>query len=553
MNRRTTQYSILISLFLLHSLMLNPCLSKTKASSELFPDIKGWEKSKEIQIYTPQNLYEYINGAAELYLSYDFQELQVAEYLNRHNVTVIAEIYRHKTPVRAFGIYSQERPIEGNFLKIGAQGYVEEPILNFVVGNAYVKINSYDVGEETGEVLQTFANKVAANLGGKGSLPKILTCFPEEGKRQNSERFIARSFLGHGFLHSGFIADYDVNNSHFQLFIIEGADSKVCEEMLKQYVQLTGSAQEDLKEGRYTLSDPYHGKVALSWKGQYIWGVLNLDEENLRTKYLRRMEELYSVESINNNSEKKEKTISVNGVDIVMVYIPAGEFLMGSPETEALRQSDEGPQHRVVINKGFWMGKYEVTQGQWIAVMGQNEAWFEEGNDYPVEWLSCDMAQGFIKKLNEKTGLKFRLPAESEWEYACRAGTTTPFHYGESISSDQANFNGKFPYGEAKKGVYREETCPVGSFQPNPWGVYDMHGKVWEWCEDVYKADIYNHPEFYTKNDIGNPVYSGVSSQRVFRGGGWLGNGVVLRSASRSHELRQYALPFIGFRLVLDD
>lgn len=251
--------------------------------------------------------------------------------------------------------------------------------------------------------------------------------------------------------------------------------------------------------------------------------------------------------------KSKEKTVSVNGADIVMVYIPAGEYLMGSPETEAMRQSDEGPQHRVVINKSFWMGKYEVTQGQCIAVMGQNEAWFEEGEDYPIEWISWDWVQNFIQKLNEETGLKFRLPTETEWEYACRAGTTTPFHYGESIGSDQANFNGNFPHGDAKKGVYREGTCPVGSFQPNAWDLYDMHGNVWEWCEDVYKADIYSHPELYTKNDIGNPVYSGEGAQRVFRGGGWLGNGVALRSASRSHELQQYSLPFIGFRLVLDD
>ena len=295
MNRKTTQYSILVSLFLLHLLTPNSGLSKTNASSELFPDIKGWKKSGDIQIYTPQNLYEYINGAAELFLSYDFQELQVAEYLNRHNAAVIAEIYRHKTPVNAFGIYSQERPTEGNFLKIGAQGYVEESILNFVVGNAYVKINSYDVGEETREVLQTFAKRVAENLGGKESLPKILTCFPKEGKKQNSERFIAKSLLGHGFLHSGFIADYNVDNTTFQLFIIEGADSKDCEEMLKQYVQSTGSAQKDLKETRYTLSDPYHGDVALSWKGKYIWGVLNLEEENIRIRYLKLMEELLGI------------------------------------------------------------------------------------------------------------------------------------------------------------------------------------------------------------------------------------------------------------------
>jgi formylglycine-generating enzyme required for sulfatase activity len=251
--------------------------------------------------------------------------------------------------------------------------------------------------------------------------------------------------------------------------------------------------------------------------------------------------------------EEKQKTVTVDGVDIVMVYIPEGEYLMGSPETEAMRKNDEGAQHRVVINKEFWMGKYEVTQGQWVAVMGRNEAWFEEGDDYPIEWIAWGLAQDFIKKLNEKTGLKFRLPSEAEWEYACRAGTTTPFHFGESISSDQANFNGNFPYGEEKKGVYREGTCPVGSFQPNAWGLYDMHGNVWEWCEDVYRSDIYNHTELYIKNEIGNLLYSGEGSHRVFRGGGWLGNGAALRSASRSHELAHYSFPFIGFRLVLDD
>ncbi|MBE9512105.1 MAG: hypothetical protein IMY71_14645 [Bacteroidetes bacterium] len=290
--------SILFFSFLIHSTLgsgLVKGLSEASEHSKLFPEIKGWKISGEIKVYTPETLYEYINGAAELYLSYDFQELQVAKYLNEKNASIIVEIYRHKTPVYAFGIYSQERPIVGDFLKIGAQGYFEEPILNFLVGNTYVKINSYSVGGKASEVLQTFANKVVENIDGEGAFPKILTCFPDEGKKQNSERFFAKNFLGHGFLHSAFTADYIIKNSTFRLFIIQGANSKDCEEMLKQYVQLTGSAQEDLKEDRYTLSDPYHGDVALSWKGKYIWGVLNLDEENLRIKYLRRMEELLRI------------------------------------------------------------------------------------------------------------------------------------------------------------------------------------------------------------------------------------------------------------------
>jgi len=142
-----------------------------------------------------------------------------------------------------------------------------------------------------------------------------------------------------------------------------------------------------------------------------------------------------------NKKSQIEKKVNINGVDIMMAYIPPGEFMMGSPETEEGRKNDEGPQQRVVINKGFWMGKHEVTQGQWIAVMGQNEAWFEKGDNYPVEWLSWNMTQAFIKKLNEKTGLKFRLPTESEWEYACRAGTTTHFHFGIVLFVHTANKN----------------------------------------------------------------------------------------------------------------
>jgi len=260
-----------------------------------------------------------------------------------------------------------------------------------------------------------------------------------------------------------------------------------------------------------------------------------------------------SDKDLKNKAVQRQKKVNVNGVPIEMVYIPAGSFLMGSSEGEESRQENESPQHNIAINNDFWMGKYEVTQGQWKVVMDGNEAYFQEGDNYPVEWVSWDQVQEFIKKLNEKTGLRFRLPSEAEWEYACRTGTTTPFYFGSSLTADQANFNGNYPFGEASKGIYREKTTPVGSFKPNAWGLYDMHGNVWEWCEDVYRADIYANPELYSKNLSGNPVYIGQGSYRVFRGGGWIGNGVVCRSASRGGERQMYAFNFIGFRLVLNE
>lgn len=263
-----------------------PFSLNAQESSKFFPAIEGWKRSETIQQFTPENLYEYINGAAELYLSYDFQELWVAEYSNEKNASIVVEVYRQRTPLHAFGIYSQERPSHGNYLNIGAQGYLEALVLNFVTGNFYVKINSYDLPDKTEDVLQAFAAKLVANLGGNTSLPIALTYFPEAGKIPYSEKFIARNFLGQAFLHSGFTADYRLNESTFQLFIIQGADSNDCHGMLKQYLQLAKYSSKNLKEDRYIFSDPYHGKMTLGWQGRFIWGVFNLEDENLREKYL---------------------------------------------------------------------------------------------------------------------------------------------------------------------------------------------------------------------------------------------------------------------------
>jgi len=256
-----------------------------------FPEISGWKQSGAVQIFSLRNLYEYMDGGAELYLKYDFQELKVAEYQNDKKASVTVEIYRHRTPTHAFGIYSQERLTNAKYLNIGAQGYRGEEFLNFVMGNYYVKVNSFNTEPENQEVLPIFANRVAEKLGEKGSLPSILSSFPQEGRKENSEKFIAKNFLGYSFLHSGFTADYEASGKKFQLFVIEGADQNDCRNMIQEYLPRTGDLRKRIEEGRFLLKDPYHGEMEFYWKGDYIWGALNLGEPTIRSKYLKLFEE----------------------------------------------------------------------------------------------------------------------------------------------------------------------------------------------------------------------------------------------------------------------
>jgi hypothetical protein len=258
--------------------------------SFIFPKISGWRQSGEIQTFSPRTLYEYIDGAADLYLTYDFEALKVAEYHNEKKGSVTIDIYFHKTPIQAFGIYSQERLPDANFIDVGAQGYVESNVLNFLTGPYYVKISSYNTGVEDREILLTFAKRVAEGLGGKGSLPSILSSFPEEGKKKHSEKFISKNFLGYPFLHSAFIADYELSGKKFKLFVIEG-DRQECKDMIQKYLRQVGSPAKEVVEGRYTLPDPYQGEIDLYWKGKKVWGILNVSEPTLRSKYLKLFEE----------------------------------------------------------------------------------------------------------------------------------------------------------------------------------------------------------------------------------------------------------------------
>lgn len=257
----------------------------------LFPEVDGWKLRGQPQIYSPHTLYEYIDGGADLYLKYDFQVLTVAEYRNDRQASVSVEVYRHRDPNHAFGIYSQERLPSADFLDIGAQGYTENMVLNFVKGPYYVKIGSYNTGADDQEILLAFARKVSQDLAGQTSRPAVLTAFPPEGKRENSEKFVAKDFLGYAFLHSGFTADYEFSGKRFQIFVIEGENPNDSHAMLERYLKQIGNAEMKIAEGPYRLKDPYHGEMDLFWKGKYIWGTMNLDDPGLRSRYLKQFEE----------------------------------------------------------------------------------------------------------------------------------------------------------------------------------------------------------------------------------------------------------------------
>jgi len=252
------------------------------------------------------------------------------------------------------------------------------------------------------------------------------------------------------------------------------------------------------------------------------------------------------------------------GAPANFAYIRGGVFTMGSPADEVDHQPDEGPPHQVRLSD-FYMGKYEVTVGEFRkyieesgelteaekakeattwrhGVNGQLRPASEE--NHPVMRVTWNDAVAYSKWLSLKTGRGFRLPTEAEWEYACRGGsqTSTPFNTGYNLPTSQANYDGNYPYNNNQKGIYRGNTVAVNSFAPNGWGLYNMHGNVWEWCSDWYGA--------YSATSATNPAGTVTGSYRVLRGGSWNSYAERCRSAYRFHLTPAYRRNFIGFRLV---
>ena len=208
----------------------------------------------------------------------------------------------------------------------------------------------------------------------------------------------------------------------------------------------------------------------------------------------------------------------------------------------------EMPKHRVNLQE-FYLGKYPITQEQYQAVMGNNPSEFQDNPKNPVENVSWDDAQEFCRKLSQKTGKKYRLPSEAQWEYSCRAGTETPFYFGETITTDSVNYDSNYPYGDAPKGEYREQTTPVNKFLPNNFGLYDMHGNVWEWCEDGWHENYQNAPrEGSAWNENDSQINLNI---RSLRGGSWNSYSGRCRSAYRYKFIADYRCNYFGFRLAL--
>lgn len=227
-------------------------------------------------------------------------------------------------------------------------------------------------------------------------------------------------------------------------------------------------------------------------------------------------------------------------------WIEPGSFLMGSPDTEPGRYDDEGPQHPVTLTQGFWLADTACTQALWLAVVGgKNPSHFKEDTQCPVEQVSWDgVKEKFLPKLQAllPPNCEATLPTEAQWEYACRAGTTTPFSFGDTITPSLVNYDGNHPYNGGEEGEYRKRTVPVKTFLANGWGLYEMHGNVLEWCWDKKRN--------YAEGAVVDPGAIG-DGPRPLRGGSWLDFARGARSASRDGNHRVYRNGRVGFRVAL--
>jgi len=268
-------------LFFSVSSMKGALFDKEEVSSlrALLPKLGSWKFSEAPQNYVPGTLYEYINGAAEIYLAYDFKELIVGLYNKEESEPSLSlEIYDMGNEINSFGIYSAERFPESQFISLGNQGYLEEGTLNFIVGKYYIKLLCFDCGEESDKLLKLFSQEVAKKVKFKGQLPPLLKLFPDEGLIQNSEKFFLRNFMGYSFLHDGYLANYKLLDLEFDCFFIKGENAEDAKNMLERYLEKKGKQNVQKISLGYRIKDRYYHNIYMTRVENYLCGVMKIKD-----------------------------------------------------------------------------------------------------------------------------------------------------------------------------------------------------------------------------------------------------------------------------------
>ena len=284
MNKR---YVLKVSTMLVAAfLMVMPKGFSDDKKNELFPSMDGWELQVGSQVYNSGNLWNIINGAADAYLSYDFQKLYTAEYLKGQDKRIKVYIFEHSNPVNAFGIYSQERSSDYTFVNTGAQGFKSGDAYYFITGPYYVQISTNDPG--LSDAMEALAGKIDQQVGSDDALPATLKHFPEKGLVKNSEKYIAANFLGYSYMRSAFTANYKRNGEDFRVFIIQPPDTESVNSMLESYLEFVEYPKPENTQGIFKVEDPYNGDIMLYKGKDYLAGVMGAVED-LSKEYLRQI------------------------------------------------------------------------------------------------------------------------------------------------------------------------------------------------------------------------------------------------------------------------
>jgi hypothetical protein len=254
-----------------------------------FPQLPGWKITQDDPVYNANNLWDAIDGAADLYLEYAFVDLHIARYISTDSIEVKAELYRHASSEDAFGMYAQERDTGYNFIRLGVQGYLQQGVLNFLTGSYYIKLSTYQTGSKAQEAILNIGKKLAEHLKQNNTMPKLFQVFPVERRIPHTEQYVARNFLGYSFLNSAYVAAYK-DSSAFKIFVIEAAAPEKANAILADYLKvLPKDAVSRLDTRKYQIQDPHIGVMGVQVTNRFVYGVLNCSDRSTRDRVLKEM------------------------------------------------------------------------------------------------------------------------------------------------------------------------------------------------------------------------------------------------------------------------